>query len=244
MDLDACAPLARHSPWPGAASNAPTPGPLSPPRASWCGRLLSCSAGEAHGGSQRRRSSHARICQQPWDSSSLKQARIMCPCRSRWLADGDTNMRARGTEGFWGLLTAAERQDLSALGRDIAFAPHATMCVEGDRATHLFIIVDGWVKIFSVTENGHEMVLALRGYGDIVGEISGETAGYRTATIQAIDAVRALIVGYDRSLIPGLQSRSRPRPPARDDTTLERCGHDAADPCHDQRRAAAGQASA
>ena len=42
------------------------------------------------------------------------------------------------------------------------------------------------------------MVLALRGYGGIVGEISGETAGYRTATIQAIDAVRALIVGYDR----------------------------------------------
>ena len=72
------------------------------------------------------------------------------------------------------------------------------MCVEGEPATHLFIIVDGWVKIFSVTEDGHEMVLALRGYGDIVGEISGETAGYRTATIQAIDAVRALIVGYDR----------------------------------------------
>ena len=108
-------------------------------------------------------------------------------------------MRATGTdEGFWGLLTAPERQILSDLGRYTTFPPRATMCVEGEPATYVFVIVDGWVKIFSVTEDGQEIVLALRGHGDIVGEIAGETAGYRTATMQAIEAVRALIVGYDR----------------------------------------------
>jgi CRP-like cAMP-binding protein len=115
------------------------------------------------------------------------------------LPDGEKNMRATGTgEGFWGLLTAAERTGLSALGRDSTFAPRATMCVEGEPAIHLFVLVDGWAKIFSVTEDGHEMVLALRGHGDIVGEIAGETTGYRTATIQAIDVVHALIIGYER----------------------------------------------
>lgn len=72
------------------------------------------------------------------------------------------------------------------------------MCHEGDPATHLYVLVTGWVKILSVTSDGQERVLALRGNGDIVGEMAGEIAGHRTATLQAIDLVRALIVGYDR----------------------------------------------
>lgn len=100
--------------------------------------------------------------------------------------------------GFWALLTGEERRALSALGRDRNYPPGAVMCVEGDPATHVFIIVGGWVKVVSVTRDGQERVLALRGHGDIVGEISGETTGHRTATVKAVDLVRALIVGYER----------------------------------------------
>jgi CRP/FNR family transcriptional regulator, cyclic AMP receptor protein len=72
------------------------------------------------------------------------------------------------------------------------------MCQEGDPATHLYVLMVGWVKILSVTSHGQERVLALRGNGDIVGELAGEMTGHRTATLQAIDAVHALIVRYDR----------------------------------------------
>jgi len=72
------------------------------------------------------------------------------------------------------------------------------MCHEGDPATHLYVLVDGWVKILSVTADGQERVLALRGNGDVVGELAGEMSGHRTATLQAIDLVHALIVGYER----------------------------------------------
>lgn len=41
------------------------------------------------------------------------------------------------------------------------------------------------------------MLAALRGEGDIVGEIA-QVTGYRTATIQALGTVRTLIVGADR----------------------------------------------
>ena len=101
-------------------------------------------------------------------------------------------------QGFWALLTDDDRAALTDLGRITVFSPGATMCVEGDTATHMFILVAGWVKIFSTTSDGHEMVLALRGQGDIVGEIAGETTGYRTATVQAIGTVHALIVAYRR----------------------------------------------
>lgn len=115
------------------------------------------------------------------------------------LSDGDADVQETGSGlGFWALLTREERRALSALGRDRNYPPGAIMCVEGDPATHVFILVDGWVKVLSVTRDGHELVRALRGQGDIIGEIAGETTGYRTATVKAVDLVRALIVGYDR----------------------------------------------
>jgi CRP-like cAMP-binding protein len=62
----------------------------------------------------------------------------------------------------------------------------------------VFVLVDGWVKIVGVTSDGHELTLALRGRGDTVGEVAGETTGYRSATVQAVGTVRALIVPYER----------------------------------------------
>lgn len=102
------------------------------------------------------------------------------------------------SRGFWELLTYEERHALQAIGRDKKYSSQATLCVEGDPATHVFILVAGWVKILSVADNGHESMLAVRGEGDLVGETAGETAGHRNATLQAIGPVHALLVGYDR----------------------------------------------
>jgi CRP-like cAMP-binding protein len=77
------------------------------------------------------------------------------------------------------------------------YTPSATICLEGDPATQMFVLLAGWVKILSTTRDGQQIVLALRGDGDIVGEIGGEI-GRRNATIKAIDTVKALIVRYDR----------------------------------------------
>jgi CRP-like cAMP-binding protein len=109
------------------------------------------------------------------------------------------NLHATGpAQGFWALLSDDERTALSGLGRPAVYPPGAVMCVEGDPATHVFVLVDGWVKIVGVTSDGHELTLALRGRGDTVGEMAGETTGYRTATVQAVGTVRALIVAYEK----------------------------------------------
>ena len=110
-------------------------------------------------------------------------------------------MNPHGTgpaQGFWPLLSDDERPDLAGLGRTTVYPPGAVMFVEGDPSTHVFVLVDGWVKIVGVTSDGHELTLALRGRGDTVGEVAGETTGYRTATVQAVGTVRALIVPYER----------------------------------------------
>jgi len=100
-------------------------------------------------------------------------------------------------QGFWTLLSRDERDALFTLGAARDYPAGATMCLEGDPATHVFILLAGWVKILSTTRDGQEMVVALRGAGELVGEIGGET-GRRTATMKAIDAVHALIVRYDK----------------------------------------------
>ena len=111
---------------------------------------------------------------------------------------GDMNLHGMGPpQGFWSLLTGPEQSVLSGLGRMSVFPPGATLCVEGEPATHVFILLAGWVKILAVTSEGQEMVLALRGNGDIVGELA-EATGYRTATVQATGTVRTLIVGHDK----------------------------------------------
>jgi CRP-like cAMP-binding protein len=108
-------------------------------------------------------------------------------------------MQASGLgHGFWDLLPFEDRRVLWSLGRDREYPPGATLCVEGDPATHVFILLDGWVKVISVSEDGHESIDALRSPGDIVGETAGESNGLRNATMQAVVTVRALIVGFDR----------------------------------------------
>ena len=109
------------------------------------------------------------------------------------------NLHTTGqAQGFWSLLSEAERAGLSALGLVRVYPPGATLCVEGDPATGVFVLIDGWVKIVSTSRDGYKMVLALRGQGDLVGEIAGATTGRRNATMQAIDTVRSLIVSYDK----------------------------------------------
>ncbi len=100
--------------------------------------------------------------------------------------------------GFWGLLDAPERAVLAHEARHSSFAPGATICMQGDPATHIFILVSGWVKVVSVTSEGQELLVALRGNGDVVGEMAGEMAGYRTASIYAIGRVRSLVVPHER----------------------------------------------
>jgi CRP/FNR family transcriptional regulator, cyclic AMP receptor protein len=99
--------------------------------------------------------------------------------------------------GFWQELTSAERDALSALGRTSVFPSGRPLCIEGEPATHLFVLVSGLVKVTVATRDGEERVLALRGNGAVVGELANATAGHRTATMRAAGRVDALIVAHD-----------------------------------------------
>lgn len=94
---------------------------------------------------------------------------------------------------YWNLLDEAERAALRELGQPGVFQPGDVLCAEGEQTTHVFVLMAGLVKI-STAAGGRELGLGLRSCGDIVGDLAAESAGFRTATVKAIDIVQALIV--------------------------------------------------
>jgi len=96
---------------------------------------------------------------------------------------------------FWELLSEADRKVLSSAARSRVFPPGGILCTQGEPTTHVFILRSGWVKIITDTPEGRQTLEALRREGEIVGEIAGQVTGYRTATVQALGTVHALLIG-------------------------------------------------
>jgi CRP/FNR family transcriptional regulator, cyclic AMP receptor protein len=64
---------------------------------------------------------------------------------------------------------------------------------EGDVGERVFLIERGWVTLRSVGPDGEEMILGLRGPGEVVGEMSAFDGAPRTATALTVDAVDAVV---------------------------------------------------
>ncbi len=65
---------------------------------------------------------------------------------------------------------------------------------EGDRSDHVVIIHAGRVKVTSAAESGKQVLLAIRGPGDLLGEFSAIDGRARSATVTALSAVSATVV--------------------------------------------------
>ena len=79
-------------------------------------------------------------------------------------------------------LTATLRRE----GRLRHFRRGQTLFTEGDRAERVFLIDRGWVMISCMSPEGREIVLGLRGSGDIIGELSTLDGEARSATALAV----------------------------------------------------------
>jgi CRP/FNR family transcriptional regulator, cyclic AMP receptor protein len=74
-----------------------------------------------------------------------------------------------------------------------SFQRGQALFTEGDRAERVFLIERGSVLISCSTDTGREIVLGLRGPGDVVGELSTLDGEPRSATALALDAVEATV---------------------------------------------------
>lgn len=99
-------------------------------------------------------------------------------------------MDGQPTEGtLFAYLEPVDRAYLVSLGDRRRFAEGDVLLRQGDPTDHVLVLLSGWVRIYSTGRDGQEVVLALRGPGDVLGELAALHGWDRTASIQALEPV-------------------------------------------------------
>jgi CRP/FNR family transcriptional regulator, cyclic AMP receptor protein len=102
-------------------------------------------------------------------------------------------MHVRPIDGtLLGYLDAADRDHLSDLGVHRRFAEGDVLLRQGDPTDHVLVLLTGWARVYSLSPDGQETVIALRGPGDAVGELAALHGWDRTASVQALSPVDAI----------------------------------------------------
>jgi CRP/FNR family cyclic AMP-dependent transcriptional regulator len=101
--------------------------------------------------------------------------------------------------GFLALLSAEDRADLDRLGRPQRFPTGAVLFREGARSDHVVLVREGRAKVVGAGAPGREVVLAVRGPGELVGDlaaIDGEGAR-RSASLVAMTDLECQVLRGD-----------------------------------------------
>jgi CRP-like cAMP-binding protein len=96
---------------------------------------------------------------------------------------------------FLDALSEAEAAELRSIGRERSYAANVTLFHHGDEAGPLIVLLAGRVKAVALTSSGGEVIVAVRGPGELLGEMSAIDGEPRSATVTTLEPVEALLVG-------------------------------------------------
>lgn len=110
-----------------------------------------------------------------------------------------------GVSPFYDILDENSRTSLSAAGTEVRYPAGRSVLGEGLPGDSIAVIRGGRVKVFVNTAEGVELLLGIRGPGDLLGEMAVATGTSRSASVTAIDDVLLLLV--PRSAFDDLRDR-------------------------------------
>ena len=97
-------------------------------------------------------------------------------------------------ETFLEALTPEEVTDLRVSGRERHYDANVALFHEGDDAGSVIVLLAGRAKLTVPSSSGREVIVAVRGPGDLLGELAALVEAPRSATVTTIEAVDALIM--------------------------------------------------
>jgi CRP/FNR family cyclic AMP-dependent transcriptional regulator len=106
---------------------------------------------------------------------------------------------------FLDSLTPEEVAELRSLGRERRYGAGVTVFHQDDEAGPVAVLLDGRAKVVSSSADGREVILAVRGPGELIGELAALDDAPRQATVVTLEPVEALVLG--RSAFLGLLER-------------------------------------
>ncbi|SER75679.1 cAMP-binding domain of CRP or a regulatory subunit of cAMP-dependent protein kinases [Actinokineospora terrae] len=104
----------------------------------------------------------------------------------------------KGARGFRGVVGESKWARLLELGVPRVHGPRVPLLRQGDPGTTVLVLLSGRVKVFGTEPDGGRLLLALRGAGDLLGEIAARSASRRTATVETIDRCTVSVVPAER----------------------------------------------
>jgi CRP/FNR family transcriptional regulator, cyclic AMP receptor protein len=107
---------------------------------------------------------------------------------------GPGSSAAPTATGFLAVLDESERSDLLDRAGRRRYRRGAVVFHEGGGSDEIVVVLSGRVKVSTVTADGKEVVLAFRGPGDLLGELSAIDGEARSATVGALEPVEAAAV--------------------------------------------------
>lgn len=81
-----------------------------------------------------------------------------------------------------------------ALGVRRRFPAHAVLMLQDERDDRLLLLLTGRVKVSRAADGDHELLLAIRGGGELLGELAFIDGLERLATVTALEPVEAVVI--------------------------------------------------
>jgi CRP-like cAMP-binding protein len=103
-----------------------------------------------------------------------------------------------GQDRFLHALPERDRRTLLAEGSAHVYQPGEVMIRERDTTGHVLALLSGWSVVSVDTERGTRLILALRGEGEVVGDLAAVDRRPRSATVTALGRVEAVAITGDR----------------------------------------------
>jgi CRP-like cAMP-binding protein len=104
------------------------------------------------------------------------------------------NVEEWPSRSLLGRLDRRAREALLRLGTPVGYDAHQRIIRQGDSARHTLLVLDGLVKIVVDTERGRDVVIAVRGPGDLLGEMATLERRPRAAHVIACVPVEARVI--------------------------------------------------
>jgi CRP/FNR family transcriptional regulator, cyclic AMP receptor protein len=90
-----------------------------------------------------------------------------------------------------------QRRALEALGKPVVYPPQATVYWEGQPARSVLMIRKGSVKVSQRSPDGTDVILAIRGVNEIIGDEGVLMNEVRSATLTAVTVVEGIDIAAD-----------------------------------------------
>lgn len=105
-------------------------------------------------------------------------------------------------------IPARECREIVSAAHEKQFARRQTIYLEGDPVGHMILMTSGCAKIVQFGQNGSEVILCLRGAGEVVGTAGLRPHGRHCSMAQALSVSTALI--WESAIFEGFLQRSLP----------------------------------